>query len=310
MKRCIFALVLLYGCALSCTENEPLAIEIGAGYGQQNCKWKSFSNTEPRILHYQETYRKIRMAETIASLRSVQYDFYFLLEGGFGYPFAPHMKEHMVFDDEDIHFLCKSKGYEAHSLFLFGYEVNLTPDHFSHFFVTPLVGYAGFWKNLHVKNRQIDTFTTGAIEQEHNTLKQTWYGPCLGGGIFVVPDNFWRLELSYLFDWLDLRHSSHTIFNSSSPLGEELLSTREKEKKLSGYGHLVRGKIFYHISSKWKTSFQADYHYFASHDGLISTRTRSELISSPAMTTVTQSQDRLHASEYLLSFLLEIAWIF
>ncbi len=307
MRRLLVWVYLLLGCAASSSENEPLTLEMGAGYGQANNRWKSLSDTEPRILDHRESYKKIRMFETLAALRSIQYDFYFLLEAGYGYPFSPRLKEQLVFDGTDVYLSCKTSGYLAHSLFLFGYEVNLTPDRVSHFFLTPLAGYAGFWKKLRVKNREEEFLQGLIVEQESNTLKQTWYGPCLGGGVFVQADKFWRFELSYLFDWLDLRHSSHLFFDYQTLLQQGMVSQREKEKKLSAFGHLARAKLFYQISTKWKTAIQADYHYFAARHPLIDKRTKTEQRSPVEETSVAEVRDRLRASEYLLSFLLEIS---
>jgi hypothetical protein len=307
VKHWPILICLLLGFKVFSTENEPLTFTVGAGYGQERNHWKSLTDTEPRMINFQESYRKVRLVETLGTLRSIQYDFYFLLEGGYGYPFSPRLKEQLVFNEEDVYLSGKASGYQAHSLFLFGYEVNLTPDRFSHFFLTPLVGYAGFWKKFQEKNRAEETLPGLVIDQESNTLKQTWYGPCLGGGIFVQADKFWRFEISYLFDWIDLRHSSHISYNYEAPLLEGSVSQRTKDKKLSAYGHLARAKLLYQISSRWKTALVADYHYFATSNPSICTRTKTKQFAPVADTTIVQERNRLHATEYLLSFLVEIS---
>jgi hypothetical protein len=310
MKRVAIFAAIFWGGMLCSEENLPLSFEVGAGYGQEHCRWKSCSDTSPSNEDFRQSYHKIQLAEVYGALRSVQYDFYFLLEGEYGYPFSPRLDEFLLFDGEDVYLTCRSRGYSAHSLFLFGYQVDLTPDRFTHFFVAPLAGYVGYWKKLQQKKREEATFPNLTISQELDTLKQTWYGPCLGGGLFFQPDPFWRFELSYLFDWLDLRHSSHLAYDYWTPLHQGFVSQREKEKKLSAYGHLARATLFYHISPKWKTLLQADYHYFASNNHRIVKRTKTEQNFPVEETSFANDNDRIFATEWQLSFLLEIALAF
>ncbi len=311
MRRLIlFLLSLFCGWILQGTENEPLMLEVGGGYGQEKVVWKSLSDTEPRTLNFRESYRKLHFLESIAALRSIQYDFYFFLEGGYAYVFPVRLKEQLLINDVNAYLSCKAKGYQAHSFFLFGYEVDLTPDRFSHFFLTPLVGYGGFWKKLREKNGAEDHLPTLFVEQEHSSLKQTWFGPYLGGGVFAQPDKLWRFEISYLFGWLHLRHSSRIFFDFLTPLEQGNVLQKEKDKKLAAFGHLARAKLFYDLAPSWRASIVADYRYFSTKDPLITRTVQTQEVFPISTTTSAQLRDRLHAWEYALSFLLDISYAF
>lgn len=295
---------------LVATQNEPLTLEVGAGYAQENLRWKSTTDSAPRIVNYRESYKKVRMCVTEACLRTIQYDFYFLAEASYGFPCKSNFHENLTFASNSFYLSGRPKGYQAHSLALFGYEADLTPDRFSHFYLAPLVGYGSFWKKFEQKKNSGAFVADEAIEQQTNTLKETWFGPCIGGGVFFSPQKEWRFELIYLFDWLHLRHSSHIVYNYLTPAQEGFVVQREKDKNLHSSGQLARAKLFYQFATHWQSSFQVDYHYFSTDDQKLTRREKNVQNLPVGATTITQGIDRIDAIEWLCSFLLELSYQF
>ena len=276
MKKNICVILLsLVQCYLLSIDLSPLKLDLYSGYRIDEFESKLLSDTDEEILIYREKYKHPRYIQTGAILCILHHGFYFLSD--FGY--APLLNHKMRMTDTDLEnsdyfFDYKVKGYDLNGALELGIAANLTPDRLYKFYVIPLVGYAGFWKFYKRTDPHPSPYLdfTNNIEVEgYSSLdarkfKEVWYGPYVGGKLFIVPNNLVSFDLAYHFNWikLKLRFASllDTLKSSNGDLFlHEIISKDFDDTLCDGYSHYAFARVTFNSSKHIKVGLFGRYNY-------------------------------------------------
>ncbi|MBX7065828.1 MAG: hypothetical protein K1X28_01225 [Parachlamydiales bacterium] len=155
MKKILF---LFIAASLFATVNEPLRWEFFSGYRNDRIHWHLQEPGDGGLVTHSEVYRDVQYWLNGLVLKVIHRDLVFFARGAYG-AFGkgklihPHMATH---------------GWCADASGYFGYAVNLTADRTYKVLLTPLVGYAAYFEQLHRSTLP-------------GTFRLVWNGFFLGG---------------------------------------------------------------------------------------------------------------------------------
>jgi hypothetical protein len=258
-----------------CSLPLPLSLEFYSGYREDQFSFKLTSNTEVERLIYREKFDHPRYLVTGISLTTINNGFYFFTDFSYS-PLLTH-KMHLTDSDLDLKYYTfnhKVKGYDIGTFGELGIAANLTPDRIYQFYIIPLGGYSAYWKaykRLGI-NDEIDLQSDSKIEAKsylgNRKLKEVWYGPYVGGKIFMVPNDFVSFDLAYHFNWIKLKikfFSILEIINSNlndNLIFDEFLTKEIDDTFCHGHSHFAEAKVTFNTSKRIKLALFGRYNYY------------------------------------------------
>ncbi len=277
MYKKIFFIILLFSLSsLKATLNEPVTFEIGIGYRQDSLNWKSLTDNPIQVITYQEVYKYPKYLILESSLRKVYHDIYFSLIGGGAAIGSGNVDQNFMlldFSPYPAKFSKKSSGYDGYLEPIIGYQVDITPDRFNKFIITPTFGYLWIYKYLQNKNAdpssiQISNGSSYLVRSDltKNFFKERWRGFSLGLDFQIEPGGRFSFEAGYKYNWLKLNHSSHSSFSVSTNNFLRNVYITEKTASVDGYAHRGKIKATYLISNNWLSSLKLSYDYYVSNE--------------------------------------------
>lgn len=124
MRKILFFLA----ASLYATVNEPLRFELFSGYRNDKIHWHLQDPGNGGALTYSQIFRDLQYWLNGLVLKVIHRDLTFFLRGAYGF--------------QGSQWCADASGY-------FGYAVNLTADRTYKVILTPLIGYAGYFEDLH-----------------------------------------------------------------------------------------------------------------------------------------------------------------
>ena len=257
----------------------PLSLGLYSGYRTDEFSWKLVTDTDEDVLIFREKYEHPRYIQTGASLTTINNGFYFL--ANFGY--APLLSHNMHITDTDSDsneyiFGYKTKGYDLDGAIEIGVAANLTPDRIYKFYVIPLVGYNGFWKTYKRNNPHPGPYVDYQNSEKVNAysssssrkLKQIWYGPYVGGKLYIVPNDVVSFDVSYHFNWMKLKLKFISFlevfkWDQTDVLTLHEIITKNMNDTVSEcYAHYAIAKVTFNTSKRVKLALLGRYNYYMS----------------------------------------------
>lgn len=310
------------------TNSEPFTMELATGYRQDSLNCKTYTDTDEEYLVYQERYKCVKYWQTELTLRSINSDIYFMVNGGFA-GFGRGRLNQNIDNFSTMHstasFHGRSTGYDGSVYGVLGYQVNLLEGRIGKFIITPLIGYRGYWERIDkhssytttVQVNEGDDYYLLNLEPTSKRLDETWYAPIVGLDVSIEPGSKWIFEFNYLFHWLRMNHKSFSkyrirFYDSGVLSSDKSVLRKSKTSTLSGDGHEGFAKAIYLVSKHWTTAFKAKFHYFDIDKNKKRLRTTvQEVVTVPSSsTTSTKTKDKFSATWWFMSFLFEVGYRF
>ncbi|MEI6243068.1 MAG: hypothetical protein WCP39_06665 [Chlamydiota bacterium] len=300
---------------------QPLTLEAGAGYTYDRMNEKALTNTGDETLVYEEKYTN-HVTQTILTLRTIQRDFFALATAGYGYLGHKDMEQrwgtqNLLFSPDTRY---TTQGHNWQTLGLIGYAVNVIPEHFHKFIITPVGGFGGFWKNIsrHSPHPNPDSSNNSTLYpgQLEKRTKDVWYGPTLG---IIFEGDPWHgawVRVGYSFYGFKIHHKTFARieekrYTDGSLTLDHIITLKEKLGTGKGSGHFGQIQFIYELSKHWQVAVLSEIHYFYSDKKRHMHKTQwTETIFPSESVSEIKGKDKFHARWYTLSFLGEIAYRF
>ncbi len=208
----------LFTASLFATVNEPLRWEFFSGYRNDHIHW-----------HLEETgeiYRDVQFWLNGLVLNVIHRDLSFFLRGAYGaFGRGKEERAHL-----------STTGWCADASGYFGYAINLTADRTYKVLLTPLIGYAGYFEEIHAQN----------------TLKMVWNGFFFGGQFQFETGGPLILKAGYAYNLMHNHlHVQRSIRSNTGGNGGQ-----------SGWA-----QIDWMFRKIWRAGLGGEIHYFTNREG-------------------------------------------
>ena len=236
--------ILLFSSALFATFSEPFTFEMQTGYREDHLNWRLKPEGDTNLDTYHEQYTHLRLWQNNLVFQSIHRDIYILAEGGYGSFGKGDMNQNSIRNLSKLSYTFQTDAVMAYGKGIFGYFVNLTPMRYYRIGLIPLVGYSIYHTKIRRKNPNPHLFhAISSIMQDpvevfsslHRDLKLQWYGPFLGGVIYIYPGAKFVFEAGYHYHRLQMRQIVYNEF-----LMRFFDSTREITRETN---QIEKGKI-------------------------------------------------------------------
>lgn len=281
MKEKLFLLFL--GCLipLFCTITEPVTFEIETGYREDYLNWKSLTDDDLELLEYKETYKGLQYWQSNLLIRSITRDFYLEVEGGYGGLINGDMHQkyaNQSFTNDDFkasYNVIRGNDWNAEGVI--GMLVNLTPERFTKLILIPKLGYSSWWRIIYTDNPSPLSLTVSdniydddsiiVFSMNRRRLKQVWYGPTIGGGLQINPNNKVILKANYMFHWMKVDNKAEASYRRYYDSEDHLADIMENfhADDIKAYGHVGKISASYGISDKFRLGIGARFQYYSSY---------------------------------------------
>lgn len=297
------------------SNTEPLFIEIGTGYRQDNLCWEILSNDKLETFLGQEKYNGLNYLQTQCTMRTIMRDVYVLAQGTWATFGRGKALQNMPYDQRDIILKYKTEGNDYSLMGVLGYQVNLTDGRHYKAFLTPLFGYAGYWKKLTKKLGQKPSIQQDDYifeeQTQGNKLDDCWYGPIVGGDLLIEPGGNISCNFYYMFNWLKLNHTDYMkyrVINSVLDI-DELIEEKVVAKGVHDRGQYGGFKLFCTATSHLNVNMEMQFRYFSSYKYQVKTFVYDTTLHD-FVTTTTERRDKMIHWWWTFAALLEIAYVF
>lgn len=221
--------------ALFATLTEPFTFELQIGYREDHLNWRMKLKDNTNLDTYHEKYSHLRYWQNNLVLKSINRDIYIVAEVGYGAFGKGDMDQNSIRNtsiNTESTYTFGTDAETAHGKGIFGYFVDLTPMRYYRVAVIPLAGYSIYYTKIQRKNPSPNPFngafpTTGTPVEVFSSLgrdlKLRWYGPFVGGIIYIYPGDNFVFEAGYHYHWLQMRQTVYNefltqLFDSSGAL--------------------------------------------------------------------------------------------
>ncbi|MBU6382921.1 MAG: hypothetical protein KGQ49_03990 [Verrucomicrobia bacterium] len=148
MRKKIFCT--LFAASLWATVNEPLRWEIFSGYRNDRIHWHLQEPGEEGALTLSEVYRDVQYWLNGLVLKAIHRDLVVFVRGAYGaFGKGKLTQRYEPMNPADPHIHSSTDGWCADASGYVGYAVNLTADRPYKVLLVPLIGYAGYFEQIH-----------------------------------------------------------------------------------------------------------------------------------------------------------------
>ena len=256
-------------------EPKPWHLDFYSGYRIDEFECSIFSKADEQVLIYSEKFENPKYIQTGTSFTVLNNGFYLFADIGYAALLTDKMK--MMNSDQDradYYFDYKVRGYDLNGAMEIGITANLSPERLYKLYVIPFVGYNGFWK-FYKSDCQTDQYSeiSNGIRSEgyslsgHRKFREVWYGPYVGGKLYIEPNHLMNFDLSYHFNWLKLKLKFKSLlevlkYSEEGDLFLQEFICKDFNDTLSdGYSHQALAKVTFNTSDHVKVGFFARYDY-------------------------------------------------
>lgn len=321
MKK-IFLFFLFLPYLVFATDTEPLDVEICSGYRQDNLNWKTMTNDALSYVTYQEKYKNLKYWQNDLTLKTVITDVYASANfgyGAFGFGTLSQVFSNLDFTTDPLFFYYNATASDFHAVGLIGYQINLAEGRLNKFYLTPLGGYAGFFKTA--KRKNLSGTTSGddfnfEPSLPYDATKEVWYGPLLGADVYVRPLGKVAFELRYLFCFASLDHRSKVSYIDSQYADGILTYQEAVTRQVScspdkSYGHHGIAKVFFIPGKHLKVGLGGDIKYFSTRNNVyVMTKIQTEEIFPTPGFTESKVKEYFVSRWWNVSVLFDLVYCF
>jgi hypothetical protein len=243
-------------------------------------------------------------------------DIYLLFQGTWATFGRGAVVQTLPFNNIPVLLTYKTRGNDYSIFGVLGYQVNLTEGRYYKVFLTPLFGYAGYWKRISKMMGKTSIATSGDYvfeeDLEHNQMHDTWYGPIIGGDLLIEPGGRVNCNFYYMFNWLKLNHSDYMGYKvTNAVLGiDEIMVKKTIAKCVRDRGQYGGVKLFFSATSYLNVNVEMQFRYFSSYKYKVKTFTYDTVVAPIPTTTVTEQEDKMVHWWWSFVTLLEMAYLF
>lgn len=324
-KKICVVLLFLFQSSLFPYQAGPVKVDLYGGYRVDEFEFKLFSNTCEQVLIYSEKFKHPQYIQTGASLNVLTNGFYLFADCGY----APLLTNKMKNIDTDADLLqyrfdYNLKGYDLNGALEIGIVANLTPDRLYKFYIIPLVGYDGFWK-FYKRNHPRPSPYSISMNNEKNEgfssldskkFSEVWYGPYLGGKLYIEPNCFVCFDLAYHFNWLKLKLKFQSILDALKYQNDAVLSLNEIISKnfdqtvSDGFSHFVFAKATFNTSRHIKVACFIKYNYLMNDKNKATLRVDTKQLFPQNSETISNSLTKVYSRWWNLTGAFELIFDF
>lgn len=323
-KRILFVLFFFQSYLFAYQEG-PVKVDLYGGYRVDEFECKLLSNTNEQVLVYSERLKHPQYVQTGASLDVLTNGFYLFADFGYA-PLLTHKLKNIDTDEDLIQykFDYKVKGYDLNGALEIGIVANLTPDRLYKFYIIPLVGYDGFWKSYKrkdphplpyskvINNEKVEGF--GSLGSKK--FSEVWYGPYLGGKLYIEPNDFVSFDLAYHFNWLKLKLKFLSLletlkYEDDGELAFDEMICKNFDGTIShGYSHFVFAKATFNTSRHIKVACFLRYNYLMNDKNKATVTVETRQLFPQSSEKVSNSLTKVYSRWWNLTGALELIFHF
>lgn len=250
------------------TLTEPIIFDINLGFQETSAAWAANQAGE---VYAEQKFENLKWLYFSSKLGTLQRNFLFQLDGSFGSIGSGALSETIKLlsngalpsADGD------TSGYTASALLTLGYMIHLTPDRETKIRLMPLGGYGGsfFLYDLQ-KVTSPSCETDDAVynfDPLNQTLRQTWYGFCVGGNLAVLSGENFSVTFQYLYHFCDLKQKAKFKLDVRS-IGDtqsENIAYFVEGRIKNGFSHDAFVLVAKQLTRNLSLQSQLHYSYFA-----------------------------------------------